>query len=333
VSALSDDKESMEQLHERLRRLEAAVEATGIGLWEWDVRSGELTWNDRNRELLGVAHDRPLTIQDYPGVVHPDDLELVRTAYREAIEQPEGDMLVCEYRTAPAADGKSRWVQQRARVMKDAEGVARVVGATLDITDRKTAEERRSLVLRELAHRAKNGIMIMMTIVAQTARSARTVKDFEAVLTARLQSMVDSQDLVTQVAGRSLPLGDLLDRALTPFDPGRFDLEPGVREISISNDMVVALALLLHELSTNAVKYGALSAPSGRVKLGLGPAEAGKAVVTWTESGGPRVKPPKSRGFGSRLVDISLRNNGGFVEPRYDPNGFQADIHFPRGRA
>ena len=91
---MSDDKESMEQLRERLRRLEAAVEATGIGPWEWDVRTGELTWNARNRELLGVTHDRPLFIQDYPAVVHPDDLELVRKAYREAVEQPEGELLL-----------------------------------------------------------------------------------------------------------------------------------------------------------------------------------------------------------------------------------------------
>lgn len=322
----------MERLRERLRRLEAAVEATGLGLWEWDVRTGELTWNDRNRELMGVRHDGPLTIQDYPGLVHPDDLPLVRQAYQEAADQPEGGSLLFEYRTAPGPDGKSRWLQQRGRVLKDAEGVLRVVGATLDVTDRKTAEERRSLVLRELAHRAKNGIMIMMTIVAQTARKAASVKEFEAVLTARLQSMVDSQDLVTQVSGRSLPLGDLLDRALTPFDPSRFDLGDGVRGINIPNDMVVALALLIHELSTNAVKYGALSAPAGRVRLTVRSADAGRAHLEWREVGGPAVAAPANRGFGSRLLDISLRTNDGRVEPHFRPDGFRAGIHFPMGR-
>jgi len=328
-----DDNQSIEALRERLRRLEAAVDASGLGLWEWDVRTGAVIWNDRNRELFGITHADPLTIQDYGELVHPDDRELVGAAYREAAEKPEGGSFLFEYRTKPGPDGKSRWLQNRGRVLKDAEGVRLAVGATLDITDRKTAEERRSLVLRELAHRAKNGIMIMMTIVAQTARSASSVKDFEAVLTSRLQSMVDSQDLVTQVAGRSLPLGDLLDRALTPFDPARFDLDPGVREINIANDMVVALALLLHELSTNAVKYGALSAPAGRVKLGLNPAAEGQAHLSWIETGGPPVKPPARRGFGSRLVAISLRNSGGHVEARYEPSGFRADIHFPIGRA
>lgn len=329
---MHDDKESIEALRERLHRLETAVDATGIGLWEWDVPTGVLTWNARNRELLGVTHTDPLTIRDFLGLVHPDDLEVLRLAYEEASEKPEGGNLLFEYRTAPGPDGKSRWLQQRGRVMKDAEGVRRVVGATLDITDRKTAEERRSLVLRELAHRAKNGIMIMMTIVSQTARNATDVKEFAQVLTSRLQSMVDSQDLVTQVAGRSLPLGEMLDRALTPFDPARFDLGAGVREVNVANDMVVALALLLHELSTNAVKYGSLSAPSGRVRLGVEPAAEGQAHLTWVEVGGPPVSAPTRRGFGTRLLDISLRNNDGRVEAHFDPDGFRADIHFPRGR-
>jgi two-component sensor histidine kinase len=236
-----------------------------------------------------------------------------------------------EYRPLAKAAGKTRWVLTRARVIRDAAGATLVVGANLDVTDRKVAEERRSLILRELAHRAKNGILIMMTIVAQTARGVTSVKDFEAVLMARLQSMADSQDLVTQAAGKPLPLSDLLDRALTPFDQARFDRDAEVAEVNIPTDMVVAMALLLHELSTNAVKYGALSAPTGRVKLGLS-ANAGQAVLSWTEVGGPPVKPSARRGFGTRLLDISLRNNGGHVEGHFDPAGFQAKIHFPAAK-
>lgn len=323
------DAESIESLHERLRRLEAAVEATGLGLWEWDVRSGDLTSNDRNRELYGVGHDRALTIEDYAALVHPDDRERMAEVYREASERPDGGVFGYEHRTLAAPGGKTRWLLTRGRVLKDADGVRTVVGSNLDITDRKTAEERRSLVLRELAHRAKNGILVMMTIVAQTARRAGSVKDFEQVLMGRLQSMADSQDLVTQASGRSLRLADLLARALTPFDSSRFDIDPQLQEISISNEMVVAMALLLHELSTNAVKYGALSAPAGRVKLGLAGTLDGTARLNWTELGGPEVKPVTRKGFGTRLLDISLRNDGGHVVARFEPAGFQADIHFP----
>jgi PAS domain S-box-containing protein len=324
-----DDNEGVEALRERLLRLEAAVEATGLGLWEWNARTGELTWNARNRELFGVDHDGPLTIRDYAELVHPDDREIVAQTYRGVSSQPDGGVFHMEHRTRPQADGKSRWVLTRGRVIADAGGVRMAVGSNLDITDRKTAEERRSLVLRELAHRAKNGILVMMTIVAQTAKGVSTVEEFKSVLLARLQSMADSQDLVTQASGRSLRLADLLDRALTPFDTSRFDIDPQLREINISNEMVVAMALLLHELSTNAVKYGALSAPTGRVRLGLADTAGEKARLNWMEVGGPEVKPATRKGFGTRLLDISLRNNGGHVVARFEPTGFQADIHFP----
>ena len=323
------DTESVEGLRERLHRLEAAVEATGLGLWEWDVRSGDLTWNARNRELYGVVHDRPLTVDDYAELVHPDDREAMGEAYREASGRPDGGVFSTEHRTLVAPGGKPRWILTRGRVLKDADGVRMAVGSNLDITDRKTAEERRGLVLRELAHRSKNGILVMMTIVAQTAKSARTVQDFEQVLMGRLQSMADSQDLVTEADGKALRLTDLLARALTPFDPSRFDIDPELRAINISHEMVVAMALLLHELSTNAVKYGALSAPSGRVKLGLSGDAGGKARLNWAESGGPPVAPVTRKGFGTRLLDISLRNNGGHVVARFEPTGFEADIHFP----
>lgn len=320
-------------MRERLARLETAVDVTGLGLWEWDVRGGVLTWNQRNRDLFGVTHQNPLTIDDYAALVHPDDREVVRTAYVEASERPEGGDFAMEYRTLFEPEGKTRWLMARGRVTKDAEGVIRAVGSNIDITDRKTAEQRRSLVLRELAHRAKNGILVMMAIVSQTARSAASVGEFEALLTARLKSMADSQDLVTETAGRSLPMADLLGRALMPFDAARFDVDPGLSRINIPTEMVVAMALLLHELSTNAVKYGALSAPSGRVRLSLAEAAEGKAVLAWAEAGGPPVAPVTRKGFGSRLLDISLRNNGGHVEGVFAPDGFRAMIHFPMGRA
>lgn len=305
------------------------MDASGLGVWEWNVRTGAVIWNRRNRELFGVDHDRPLTIQDYAELVHPDDREVVRAAYREAADKPDGGAFVYEHRTAPRPDARTRWLQARGRVMKDSDGVLRTVGAMLDITDRKTAEERRSLVLRELAHRAKNGILVMMTLVAQTAKNARDVHDFEAVLTARLKSLADSQDLVTEAAGDALRLSDLLNRALTPFDTSRFEIDPRLENIQIANDMVVALALLLHELGTNAVKYGALSVAPGRVRLELAEAVGPLARLLWIEAGGPPVTPAARRGFGSRLLDISLRNNGGSVEARFEPAGFRADIRFP----
>lgn len=305
------------------------MEASGLGVWEWNVRTGEVIWNRRSRDLFGVDHDGPLTIQDYAELVHPEDRDAVRAAYQAAADEPDGGSFVYEHRTARSPDGRARWLQARGRVHKDADGVLRTVGAMLDITDRKRAEERRSLVLRELAHRAKNGILVLMTLVTQTAKNARDVGEFEAVLSARLKSLADSQDLVTGASGGALRLTDLLHRALTPFDTARFEIDSGLEAVCIDHDMVVAMALLLHELGTNAVKYGALSAPGGRVALELAAHDGGQAHVRWVERGGPPVKPATRRGFGTRLLDISLRNNGGSVAARFEPAGFEADIRFP----
>lgn len=329
---MPETKPDIEALQARLQRLETAVEATGLGLWEWDIASGDLIWNASNRQLFGVTHQKPLKIADFNDLIHPDDREGVRQAYLDAAEKGDGGTFTFEYRTAITPGGKARWLQTRARVIRDPAGASLVVGANLDVTDRKVAEERRNLILRELAHRAKNGILVMMTIVAQTARSATSVKHFEEVLTARLRSMADSQDLVTRLAGKPLPLNDLLDQALQPFGPDRFDRDPKLAEVNIPTDMVVAMALLLHELSTNALKYGALSASAGRVKLALHAADAGRACLGWTEVGGPPVRTAARRGFGTRLLDISLRNNGGHVEAEFHPQGFRAKIHFPTGR-
>ena len=215
----------MKALQDRLRRIETAVEATGLGLWEWDIASGALAWNASNRALFGVTHEAPLAIQDFAALVHPDDREIITAAYAKVAETPDGGVFTGEFRTAVEPGGRARWVQMCGRLIREPGAAGLVVGGNLDITDRKVAEERRSLILQELAHRAKNGIVVMMSIVDQTARQATSVKQFEAVLTARLQAMADSQDMVTQSAGRPAPLNDLLDRALAPFDRARFVLQ------------------------------------------------------------------------------------------------------------
>jgi PAS domain S-box-containing protein len=322
-------KAAAQELEEQRRRLEAAVDATGIGLWEWDVPSGRLTWTERNRELFGVPSRKALTIETYQALLHPDDRETIAQCYREAAEKPQGGDFVVEHRTAFEPEGKVRWVQTRGRVMKGEDGVKLVVGATLDITDRKAAEERRSLLLGELAHRAKNGILVMMAIVAQTARGASSVKEFEDVLQARLKAMADNQDLVTATGGRPVQLSDVVATSLTPFDASRFDVDESLGDITIPGEVAVALGLLLHELSTNAVKYGALSKSGGRVVIRRAGSGEAQTVLKWAEEGGPRVQPQKRKGFGTRLLEVALRPQGGKVDSVFEPSGFRADIHFP----
>jgi PAS domain S-box-containing protein len=314
------------ELEEQRRRLQVAVEATGLGFWEWDLRSDQLTFSDRNRELIGLGPDDTLSIPGFMSTVHPDDRSAVQAAYRAA-RDGGGDFAV-EYRVQAPGD-QTRWLATHGRVVRDALGPVMAVGTSLDVTARKTAEETRTLLMGELAHRAKNGLAIIMAIASQTARGASTVEDYEALLTSRLQAMAESQALITGSGGRPPALDDLAAAVLAPFGLSRFDLDAGLGKVGVSSDIALGLALLLHEMATNALKYGALSKPGGRVAISRVEAEPRTAKVAWLETGGPPVKPSSHRGFGSRLLQAALRNQGGRVVSSFEPAGFEATLEFP----
>lgn len=329
---ITDRREMAAQLSEQRRRLEVAVEATGLGIWEWDVAAGRVAWSERNKALFGLEPDAEVTLQRYMELVHPEDLDGVRRAFQGARDQPEGGDYSLEHRVITPA-GETRWILTNGRVAKDGDGAARlVVGTSLDITARKASEERRALLMGELAHRAKNGIAVVMAIVSQTARGQQTVEAFEELLMARLQAMANSQDLVTASGGRAVSLTDVISTAAAPFGPPRFDLDPALGAVTVRGEMAAGMGLLLHELATNAVKYGSLSSPAGRVAIMQASSAEGRAAFAWKESGGPAVVVPARQGFGTRLMNQVLRNQGGEVKFEFDPLGFRASVEFPAVR-
>lgn len=327
MSEITEAKRTAEELEAQRRNIEVAVAATGLGFWEWDIRANQLTWSPRNREIFGLPPDAPVNIQVYLAMIHPDDLDRTRQVFLDARDKPSGGEFSVEYR-AVAPNGQLRWILTRGRVITDGEGPRMFVGTTLDNTDRHEAEERRSLVMGELAHRAKNGLQVMTAIVQETARTAESVKGFEDVLVARIQAMAKSQDLVTASGGRPIRLSDLASETLTPFGLGRFEMEPDIEALTVQGDVAGGLALLLHEMATNAVKYGALSRPEGKVELKAENAGPGMAALSWRERGGPKVQPTNKVGFGSKLLQAALRQQGGRVVPAFEPDGFQARMEF-----
>jgi PAS domain S-box-containing protein len=326
---VTDRRQIAAELEEQRHRLEVAVEATGLGFWEWDIEAGAVTWSDRNKALFGLRPSEEVTVERYLALVHPDDVESVRAAFLSARDKPDGGDYSIEHRVVTPT-GETRWILAHARVAKNPEGGARLaVGTSLDVTARKNAEERRALLMGELAHRAKNGIAVIMAMVSQTARSQATVEGFEELLIARLQAMANSQDLVTASGGRPVDLADVVGQAVAPFGQTRFDLDGGLAGVTIRGEIAVGMGLLLHEMATNAVKYGALSTRAGRVAIALEDAPDDKAVFAWRETGGPEVTPSDSRGFGTRLLNQVLRNQGGDVKFSFEPQGFQARVAFP----
>jgi len=317
------------ELAEQRWRLEMAAEATGLGFWEWDVIAGTVTWSLRNRELFGLTPKAPITIARYMELVHPDDRDKVREAFVGARDKPHGGDYSLEHRIVTPA-GDVRWILTNGRViLGDGDQVRLVVGTSLDVSERKAAEERRSLLLGELAHRAKNGISVMMAIVAQTARGQETVEGFQELLMARLQAMATSQDLVTAAGGRAVPLVEVIGKSIAPFGKSRFKVDPSLGELTLPGGMAAGMGLLLHEMATNAVKYGALSNDKGRVRIAVEGVQPGRAAFRWEEQGGPPVVVNGRHGFGTRLLQQVLRPQGGEVRFGFEPAGFQACVEFP----
>ena len=327
-SDITERRRIAEELEQQRRRVEVAVEATGLGLWELDLRSETLTWSDRNRRLFGLAPDAVVDTQRYMDLVHEEDRTALRDAYLAARDASADGDFAAEYRIVTPA-GETRRVLSRGQVIRDEQGPRLVVGTSLDVTERHAAEERRSLLMGELAHRAKNGIAVVMSIISQTARGMASVEAFEQLLMARMQAMAASQDLVTATGGRPVEVADVMAQALAPFDLQRFQIDTDLAGVRIDGELAVGTGLLLHEMATNATKYGALSSRKGRVTLTRADAPEGRVAFVWKEASGPDVVLSNRQGFGTRLLQQALRNQDGAVKFDFEPDGFRAHVECP----
>ncbi len=319
------------ELMQQRRRLDMAVEATGLGFFDYDIRQERSVWSPRTLELYGLEPEVELTVDDwFQNYIHPDDRAGMEAAYLAALQTDDG-VYSLEHR-ALRPDGGVRWLLAHCRVLRDDEGPISVLGTVLDITERREAEERHKLITRELAHRAKNGLAMMLAIVAQSARTASSVAELETMVSGRIRAMSRAQDLITGER-RALPLIDLVVAAIEAFDGKRIVVDKELGEAELSGTLAFALTLLLHELSTNATKYGALSNTVGKVRITREAGPPGKVVLIWRERGGPKVATPTHQGFGAKMMQVVLRPQGGETTSLYAPEGFEARLVFPAGLA
>lgn len=216
-------------------------------------------------------------------------------------------------------------------------GVVIAVGAALSDTVRKLRHSEATLsgaradlqtMVGELAHRNRNALFVIMSIVSQSARSVNSAPEAEAIINARLHAMVRAQEALEGGERRSARLRNIVERAVEPFGLERFEIG-AAPDFVLDGDVAVGLGLLFHELATNAVKYGALANETGRVR-GHWTVEAGSARLLWKELGGPALDQPGARkGFGSRLIDAALAPQGGKAERRFEADGVACELHIP----
>lgn len=313
-------------LRESESRLRLALDGAKLGTWDWDLVTLRGTWSDRTCEIFGVEW-RELTPAQRNETIHPDDRAQVWRDLANAIDT--GAELASEYRIL-RPDGEVRWISSRGAVDLDGAGnPLRATGIVLDITDRKRAEERQSLLINELNHRAKNLLTIIQGVAQQTLRAPRSPAEMQRAFEGRLDALATAHDLLTRSKWESASLRQVIAdtiRAVCPA-PDRIAVEGP--DIMLPPKTAISLAMAVHELATNALKYGSLSVPTGSVDVRWA-RTAERLDLSWTERGGPPVAPPSARGFGTRMIERGLSAElQGPVSLAFEPGGVVCTIDAP----
>ncbi|CCD95822.1 putative Signal transduction histidine kinase [Bradyrhizobium sp. ORS 375] len=290
-------------LRESELRLSMAQSAAKIGIWDWHILSNTTAFNSVYYELYGLPPDTPNNYADFLARVHPTDRSHVDESMKAALasERP----YEAEYRIQRADDGETRWFAAKGEVLFDREEKPiRALGAVFDITERKRAEQHAKLLSGEVNHRAKNLLDVVRNVARRTA--ATTIGEFREKFDKRLSALSIGQDLLVRREWKGVSLEELVRTQLEAFmdiDRVRFDGP----DLAINPRASECIGMSLHELATNAGKYGALSNQEGSIRISWSLDAQDDAPqrfsMTWREIDGPALDAPKHRGFGSTVLE------------------------------
>jgi len=299
-------EESHRRLLESEQRRSLAIAAGKMGSWDWDWVNGDWMWDEGQYQIFGLDPKSfvvtPATVQ---ALLHPDDINELRKAqaqFAKGVKSYEAEFRIVR------PDGDVRWCAGSAAVTVDPAGrVVRVSGVTIDITERKHAEERQNLLAREVDHRAKNALALAQSIVRLTRGD--NVKAYVQSVEGRINALARVHTVLSLSSWQGAEIRRLVDEEFAPYSVGNQIVLSGP-EVQLRPATAQTLALALHELVTNSAKYGALSTLSGRLSVTWAD-EDGVLHLIWHEEGGPPVRKPTSQGFGTRSVLASIETQLG----------------------
>ena len=304
-------------------------------MWSWNVDTDAITMDERAYDLWEVSKvETKVTFETLSKKIHPADLARVRSAFA-ATRATIGDYEI-DFRIL--AEKEIRWISARGKGDEKDTAERTAFGIFLDVTQRKQAEEANELLAGEMSHRVKNLLNIATALTQITSRSAATKEEMAQELTNRLLALGRAQDLVRPVSGRQTEgtlLGDLISILLAPYDEkgASVRIRVSVPKMSVGETSSTTLALVIHELATNAAKYGALSVASGTLDVSC-TLHDDQVTLMWTERGGPPVvMTAMHEGYGSRLVHRTMSAQfGGTIEFDWSLEGVVATLRMSKAR-
>jgi PAS domain S-box-containing protein len=292
-----------------------------MGSWDWEIASGRCTWDAVQYRIFGVDPEGfELSFENIRRFIHPEDLSRIE-AFIDGHANGEGTFQM-EVRIIQP-NGHTRWCLCAAAMTGDARGeISRVSGVTIDITDLKEAEARRELLVKEVDHRARNALAIVQSIVRLT--KAPSIDAYASTIEGRIKALATAHALLSESRWEGADLGKLIDEELAPYGSG--DSGRVIRSgppVVLKPESAQIIALVLHELATNAAKYGALSQDFGKVKLAW-QWDQRDLTLHWEETGGPPVQAPTTKGFGTRVILASVMQQlGGTATFAWLPGGLK----------
>jgi PAS domain S-box-containing protein len=303
-----------------------ALAAGQMGSWDWDLIADAWTWDEGTYRIFGVDRQSfQISADSIRALVHPDDW---RSLHEVSERMTAGARTQQSEFRVVRPNGDTRWCIGTAAASVDAAGnVVRLSGVTIDVTDRKEAEERQVLLAREVDHRARNALAVIQSIIRLTR--ATTVGEYVSAIEGRIKALARAHTLLSDSRWNGADLATLVNDELAPYRAGD-KIQWRGPDISLQPATAQGLALALHELATNAAKHGALSSPAGKIRLDW---DLRPDVLTlhWVENGGPATAPPSTRNFGLKVIVASIEQQlCGKTDFHWDPKGLRCKVSIPR---
>ncbi len=321
-------KKAAEELRESEERFRLMSENAPVMIWMSDAKGGCLHLNRMQREFWNVE-EGALADFDWRSSMHPDDMPEIMERVSQALANKTNISLEGRYRNA---QGLYRTLQTNAQPRFSPDGeMLGMIGVNVDITERKEAEQIQHLLMNELNHRVKNTLAIVQSIANQTVLSAGSPGQFKTSFSGRLQALGATHTLLTQNSWQGAEIQALVSGQVLCIGEDAKRISYSGPSVTLEAQVALHLALVLHELGTNACKYGALSVANGNlsIKWSVQDGEDRVLLLHWQEFGSPKVTAPHTQGFGSILIQQSLSSHGGEVSLDYTANGLSCAIRLP----